>query len=259
MPSTEITTIDKGKFVALNHDTAELAEILSELSEGAGYTERDLPRAKNPSGGATSWQIAGPAGVESVSEITGVIVHQKTVRAMFADKDANGRKIGLGDAPPVCSAVGIEQVAIGIGSPGGPCITCPFNEFGSAAEGNGKACTESLLWFVMQPSSFLPLIIRFPPMSLHNARGYVKTALGSMAIRYSSVMTAITLRPERNEQGDFAVAEPRMVGMLHPEEAAAAREYGRQFSTVFESVTAENVEGSAVDTDTPAPVAEAAA
>lgn len=243
--STDIAIIEKGGFVALQHDPAELQEILDELSEGAGFTERDLPRAKNPSGGATSWQIPGLAGPESVTEITGVIVAQKTVRAMFRKKDDNGKKVGLGSEPPLCSSVGIEQRAIGVGTPGGPCISCPYNQFGSAEEGNGKACGESLLWFMMQPETFIPLVVRFTPTSLVNARGYMKTTLGSRGIRFSSVLTSITLASASNDQGDYAIGEPRMVGMLDPAEAAAAREYGKQFAGAYEQVTAENLEGTA--------------
>lgn len=240
--STELAPIKPGGFVALNHAGAETREIIEELCGGQELTERHLPRAKNPSGGATQWQIPGPAGLESVGEITGILVAFKFVRARWRDKDENGMKVALGAEPPRCSSVGPESRAVGTGDPGGPCRTCPLSVFGSAENGRGKECKEREVWFMLREGSFMPLVVQMPAMSLGAVQEYRMGTLASIGVRATSVMTSINLAPESNSEGDFAVAVPRMVGMLDPDEAAQAREYGAQFSTAFDAITAETID-----------------
>ncbi|MEJ7788022.1 MAG: hypothetical protein WKF96_24750 [Solirubrobacteraceae bacterium] len=242
MATTDIAVIKPGAFLALNHAGAETREIIEELCGGQELTERHLPRAKNPSGGATQWQIPGPGGVESVGEIAGILVAFKFIRALWREKDDNGKKIALGSEPPRCSSTGPDTRAIGIGEPGGPCKTCPLNAFGSSANGRGKACKERELWFMLRDHSFMPLVVQMPTMSLGATQEYRMSTLGSIGVRATSVVTQVTLTPGSNDEGDYAIAVPRMVGMLDPDEAARAREYGQQFTTAFDAITAETID-----------------
>jgi hypothetical protein len=54
-------------------------------------------------------------------------------RIRFRNKDEGG---GI-----LCRS---DDMRIGVGDPGGPCLTCPYNQFGTAknGKGKGKACTE---------------------------------------------------------------------------------------------------------------------
>lgn len=241
MATTDIAVIPPGKYVALNHAGDEAREIIAELCGGQEMTERHLPRAKNPSGGALSWTIPTATGPKTVDEITGVIVAVKFTRAMFRKVDENGKKIPLGAEPPQCSAVGPDALptTIGQGNPGGPCRTCPFNAFGSSETGRGKMCKERELWFMLTEESVLPLVVGMSTMSLGAASTYRMQTLAGILMPTWKVETSITLKGGSNDEGDFAIAEPRMVGVLDDESAQRAREFGKQFASTFDAVTDE--------------------
>lgn len=228
--STDIAVIEAGGYLALNHAGGEIGEIITELLGGQELTERDLPRVKIPTGGSTTWEIPGPGGMEPAKELSGILVHFKFVRAYWPSTAATG-------TPPACHAEGPELVAVGVGEPGGACKTCPYNEYGSEPkQKRGKACKERELWFMLQPSTFLPLVVSLSPMSLQAAGAYRKTTLAGIGVRTTSVVTAITLEADTNPEGEkFARAVPRMAGMLDPQEAEKAREYAIQFRPAFDA------------------------
>ncbi len=239
--STQLARIPSGKYVALNHAGDEAREIIAELCGGQEMTERHLPRAKNPSGGGLAWTIPTPAGPKTVEEITGVIVAVKFTRAYFRKVDENGKKIALGAEPPQCSSVGADVLptTIGQGTPGGPCRTCPYNVFGSSETGRGKLCKERELWFMLTENSVMPLVVAMSTMSLGAASEYRMQTLAGILMPTWKVETSITLTPGSNDEGDFAITVPRMVGVLEDDDAQRAREFGRQFATAFDDVTAE--------------------
>ena len=47
----------------------------------------------------------------------------------------------------------------------GPCSTCPNNQYGSAAEGAGKACSNNLWMYVLLDGEVLPSVIKASPAS----------------------------------------------------------------------------------------------
>lgn len=229
MTSTDLTVQTAGSYLALNHGGEEAKEIITELLGGQDLTERDLPRVKMPSGGSTTWEVPSLGGTEPAKELTGILVHFKFVRGYWPAEERTG-------TPPTCSAEGPERTAVGTGDPGGPCITCPYNAYGSDPKaGRGKACKERELWFLLQPESFLPLVVALSPMSLRAAADYRIKTLGAAMMRPTNVVTGIKLEADKNPEGDaFARAVPRVVARLEPEEAQAAREYAMQFRPDFD-------------------------
>lgn len=251
MTSTDITIAEPGGYVALTHDTTEVAEILAENLGGEQLTERDLLRVKIPTGGSVTWEIPGPAGVTPSKELTGILVHFKFVRGYWPEDSKTG-------SPPACHAEGPDTTAIGIGDPGGPCKTCRYHEFGSEPKnGRGRACKDRELWFMLQPGTFLPVVVSMSPMSLKAAGEYRKGALGAAGIRTTSVITAITLEADTNDEGDkFARAVPRLAEMLSPEEAEAARKYAVQFRPMFDAAARQMAtEGADVAAEATTPAA----
>lgn len=249
MATTDIAVIDKGGYLALNHDTEEVIEIVEENLGGQLLSARDLLRVKMPSGGSTTWEVPGPAGPQPTKDLQGILIHFKFVRGYWVPGATKG-------VPPSCSAEGPEQLAVGIGTPGGACKTCPFNVFGSEVKdngkpGRGKACKERELWFLLQPSMLLPIALSLSPMSLKAAREYRTGTLGSSGIRTHSVVTSITLKANSNPDGDdYAQIVPTMVGALDPEEAAATKEYAARLKPMLDAVaTTIAAEGDPVDAD----------
>ncbi len=229
--STELATIPVGSYVALNSSAAEAREIIEELLDGVPLSARDLPVIKIPSGGKTDWEIPGPTGSTYAKEIHGVLLHFERTHQYWENPEPDG-------SPPQCRSVGPDHRAIGEGDPGGPCKTCPLNIMGSSEKGEGKACTERELWFLLMEGGILPYVVSLSPTSLTNASQYRRTTLAGLAIRPTSCVTSLTLIADTNNAGQkFARAVPAMAAMLEPAEAQQAREYAVQFRPDFEAAT----------------------
>lgn len=241
-PSTALT-IPVGNYLALNHSTDEMAEMLDVLAENLGgetLTARDLPRIGMPAAGGLTWEIpTGDGDIQAARTLTGIIVHFERTRSYWPHTQASG-------TPPICSAVGPANKAIGVGTPGGPCATCPHNEFGTkirpdGREAGGKACTERENWFLLVEDRPLPIVLSLSPASLKAAKEYRVDTLGSVGKRLSSVVTEIGLANSTNDTGEkYSYIVPKVVGNLTREEAAKAREYAIGLRPVFASVVMED-------------------
>ncbi len=253
--STDVAVYQAGGFLALNHSTAEMGEMLTVLKENLGgetLSSFDLPRLGIPSGGGISWEIPGADGdVEPSKTLTGIIVYFERTHSYWPHTQASG-------TPPACSSVGPAFKAAGVGDPGGPCATCPHNVFGTKIRQDGrsapgKACTERENWFLMVPDRPLPIVVSLSPASLGHAKDYRVKTLGSVGKHYSSVVTSITLANDTNDTGDkYSYIVPKVAGNLSPDEAAKARAYADALRPVFAATVAAvaaeakaDVEGSA--------------
>jgi hypothetical protein len=138
--------------------SAELTETLIENLGGAQLNRGDLDTVRIPSGGATNWSIPGIDGEESEKVLRGVIVYQTVARGYWETsfEDASG-------APPTCYS---NDGKTGIGTPGGDCATCKFNQWGTDRRGGkGKACRELRLLFLIAKEGFLPRAVALPRTS----------------------------------------------------------------------------------------------
>lgn len=244
MPSTEITTVDPGGYLALNHEPSDLHEILTDVLGGDELSERDLPRVKVPSGGGTTWEIPVLGGIEPSQTLSGILVYHKQTRAYWKPDADTG-------TPPDCRSQGPDGTAIGIGDPGVPCADCPLSKFGTAIDDKGQpapgqACNKKEVWFLLPPgSSFLPIVLALPATSLAAAKTY-RVSIGSAGLRLTNVVTQIALDPDRNAKGDkFSRAVPTVGGMLSADEAKRAMEYAAALRPIFdaaaEAVTTEAI------------------
>jgi hypothetical protein len=170
-------------------DPSELAEIVSENLRG-GITGRDLDRVKVPSADNVFWTIPTIDGPDSIKTMEGVIVHFEDQRAYWYESFV---KTG-GGTPPDCASLDMVH---GVGTPGGPCIQCPFAQFGSAVgddgEANdGQACRAVRLLYVVPKGSILPLVVVVPPSSLKPVKSYF-LRLTSQGVPYYKVTTKLSL------------------------------------------------------------------
>lgn len=186
-----------------------------------GLRFSDLKRAKNPSGGSTSFQIATSEGDEEVREITGCIIQHNFTRSYFADPD----NVAEG-AQPDCFS---QDAEIGIGDPGGNCNTCPLAQFESALKGKGQACKKRHVLYVLQPGSLLPMIVTASPSSLKNVRGYL-TALLSEGKFPHSIVTKFSLEKAKNDKGTaYAKLVLTNEGQIEGAESEYIDQYSREF------------------------------
>lgn len=239
-PGTALDVIKPGGYLALNHSTDEMAEMLDVLAENLGgesLTARDLPRIGIPAGGGVTWEIpTGDGDVDPSKTLTGIIVHFERTHSYWPPSQETG-------TPPVCSSVGPGATAVGVGAPGGRCVTCPHNVYGTkirpdGGEADGKACTERENWFLLVEDRPLPIVLSLSPASLRAAKEYRVDTLGSVGKRLSSVVTEITLATDTKNGNKYSYIVPRVVGNLSPGEAKAARAYALGLKPVFAAATA---------------------
>ena len=177
---------------------------------------------KSPSGGSTVFEVPGLAGDEAEKELTGIILDFTTPRAYWDNPDP------VEGTPPIC----MSQDSI-ISHDGKACASCPFNDYGSKdGDSNAKACKESVLLFLLRPSSIIPLLVRIPATSKPRFLKYA-TRLLSTLTPINSVVTKITLEKATSKGGKpYALFNFQTVGMLSPEEAAQAKAFGQQFMEI---------------------------
>lgn len=243
--STDIATIDKGKFLALNHSTDEIRDIVAANLDGQEVGEFDLIRLTVPAGGGTAWEMETLAGLDSVREVSGIIVHKKRTRAFWP--------LALGDAPsgpPACSS---PDAILGYGKQGATkedpdpdveprrmkCAECPNAQFGSGKNG-GQACQEKAQWFLLREEGFLPIVMTLPAMSLGPAKKYLMNLAGA-GLRFDRVVTTLTLEKASSGNNDYSKVVPKLSGILSPEEAELARGYAEVLGPIFEHVPGPDV------------------
>lgn len=150
-----------------------------------------------PGGGSTIWEIPAVEGDSiSTKEFTGIIFHINTERARYQGKFG-------GDKRPLCTS---QNGEIGHGDPGGECMSCAYNEFGSHEEYPGrKACTETKqLYFIMKdtgdfPTEKWPMICRIPAGSFPILEEY-RIRLAKTRTKLYTVETKFTLTKQKNKQ-----------------------------------------------------------
>jgi hypothetical protein len=173
MASTALAPVEPGGYLALNHTPKEIGAIIADNLGGEQLTEFDLARVKVPSGGGTTWEVPTLGGLEPTKALTGVLVHFKRTRAYWAPDADSG-------TPPQCRSEGPDLTAVGTGDPGGPCITCPNAEFGTAVDDSGRpapgqACNSKEIWFLLQGGRLPPDRAR-PPGHVIEGGGRVPQA-----------------------------------------------------------------------------------
>lgn len=229
MATTEIATVEAGGYLALNHSTEEVQDIIKSNLGGKPISPLDLPGLGIPAGGATTWEVETVAGTQSVRELEGVIIHFKAARAYWPGEFQ-------GSKPPQCSS---SDGFVGVGDPGGTCETCPLNQYGSDNKaGRGKACKEMEQWFLLTDGALLPMVLTLPPTSLRAAAKY-RMALSSAALPMWKVVTKIGLTKLQNPDGQaYGQIVPTLGGRLSDDDAQRARAYADMLRPVLERAPA---------------------
>ena len=168
-----------------------IREVMADNLGGERLSLSSLDRIKMPAGGALSWEVNTIGGAESVSTLSGVIVHEHKTRTYWQESfETSG-----GDTPPDCFS---EDLMTGQGNPGGECADCPFSQFGANSE--RPECREGRVLFLLCKDSALPVAVSLPPSSLRAYTEY-KVRLSRALIRISDIETHFTLEREKNKKG----------------------------------------------------------
>lgn len=196
-------------FAALSNMT----DLGAALAEDLAGLELTFDRIKIPAGGSTAFEI--PDGDEEetqmAKDITGVILLQHPAFAYYAEKYTGGKN------PPDCDSFdGIT----GSGNPGGSCAACPYNQYGSG-EGQGKACKNRRMLYILMEGELFPMMLSVPTGSLKEYTTYAKRQL-SKGRKLSHIVTKVSLKKATNSSGiTFSQAVFSFERMLSAEEIAA--------------------------------------
>ena len=197
----------------------EALSIIQESMDDLAGLEFGLDRIKLPAGGVTAFEVPGDEDeTEMVKDITGVILYNHPAYAYYINPYTGGNN------PPDCASVdGLN----GTGNPGGNCKTCPFNQFGSG-DGQGKACKNRRMLYIMREGELFPMMLNLPTGSLKEFTKYVKRQL-TKGRRLSRIVTKIQLKKAKSATGiDFSQAVFSFVRMLNPAEVAAMEQMTEQ-------------------------------
>jgi len=208
-----------------------IAQAMGEEMEGLPMT---FTRVKIPTGGGLAFEIPGDDAdnPEMAKEIIGVIVDHHPINAYWADKYSGGNN------PPDCSSM---DGKIGVGTPGGNCKTCPYNQFGS--DGAGKACKNMHRIYILRSGEAFPLLLTLPPTSIKNFGDYVLKRVISKGYRTYEVITKITLKRAQNSTGiSYSQAQFSLVAPLGTEEKEFMRRYSENIKAVTRQLVVDEYE-----------------
>lgn len=138
-----------------------------ELAEDRDGFTMSFPRIKIPAGGVLQFELptGDPQHPDYSPTLTGVILFNHASCAYWPEGDEYSD-----DVPPLCSSVDGKQ---GYGEPGGVCETCALSQFGSAANGRGKACKNMRVLYLLRSGEFMPLAINLSPTSISPFREFL--------------------------------------------------------------------------------------
>ena len=189
---------------------------LSEFNmQGAMAEELDgldggFERIKIPSAGSTVFEVPGDDMNEpdSVKEFSAVILYHHPIHAYYKNKYTGGNQ------PPDC---GSFDGMTGEGDPGGVCVKCPYNQFGSGENGS-KACKNRRRIYVLREGEIFPLLLSLPTGSLKEFSRYIKRLL-SKGRKSNSVVTRFSLKKAVNSGGiSYSQAQFSIDRVLTPDE-----------------------------------------
>lgn len=194
------------------------ADIVIDTEELEGLNI-SFDKVRIPAGGSTMWELGGdtPDEIEATKEIEGVIVDHYPVNAYF-ENEYTGEV-----APPTCSSM---DGKIGSGEPGGSCVSCPLNKYGSADDGKGKKCKNLRRVYILRSGEILPLLITLPPTSIRNFSDYVSKRIVTKGMKTCDVVTRLTLAAEKSSTGiKYSKVQFAIARKLNDEEKSSMRNF----------------------------------
>lgn len=198
-------TVQNGGFLKLAEFNMSTA--MAEELDGLGAS---FERIKIPSAGSTVFEVPGedPNEPDTVKEFSAVILYHHTLHAFYKNKYTGGNQ------PPDCGSL---DGVTGEGNPGGNCVRCQYNQFGSGENGS-KACKNRRRIYVLREGEIFPMLLSLPTGSLREYTKYIKRLLarGKMS---NSVVTRFSLKKAVNAGGiTYSQAQFVIDRELTPEE-----------------------------------------
>ena len=183
---------------------------------------------KIPIGGMILFEMPtdNPEETENVKEFDAVILYHHPMRAYY-DAPYTG-----GNNPPTCCS--FDNIS-GVGTPGGDCVHCLYNEFGTGVNG-AKACKERRRLYLLREGDIFPLIMSLPTGSLKPFSRYLLHCLPKWGASNAG-MTRFKLVKDVNKGGIvFTKAQFEMVRPLTEEEFSLATVWANKLRNMSNDV-----------------------
>ena len=214
-----------------------------DLADDMDGLQMTMQRVKIPGGGNLQFEIRSddPDNPDYERKLVGVILYHHLANAYWPEGSEYDDNV-----PPFCQSFDGKQ---GYGEPGGVCAACAFNQFGSTANGSGKACKNMRQVYLLRSGEYLPLQLSLPPTSLRPFNDFMNLAF--VARRRPSYSAIVEIGLKRAESGGYtySVATFRKVRELEGESLAAVKSYAANFKEQVKSLLAQRVENYKSDVE----------
>ena len=214
-----------------------------DLADDMDGLQLTMQRVKIPGGGNLQFEIRSddPDNPDYERKLVGVILYHHLANAYWPEGSEYDDNV-----PPFCQSFDGKQ---GYGEPGGVCAACAFNQFGSTANGSGKACKNMRQIYLLRSGEYLPLQLSLPPTSLRPFNDFMNLAF--VARRRPSYSAIVEIGLKRAESGGYtySVATFRKVRELEGESLAAVKSYAANFKEQVKSLLAQRVENYKSDVE----------
>ena len=214
-----------------------------DLADDMDGLQLTMQRVKIPGGGNLQFEIRSddPDNPDYERKLVGVILYHHLANAYWTEGSEYDDNV-----PPFCQSFDGKR---GYGEPGGVCAACAFNQFGSTANGSGKACKNMRQIYLLRSGEYLPLQLSLPPTSLRPFNDFMNLAF--VARRRPSYSAIVEIGLKRAESGGYtySVATFRKVRDLEGEGLAAVKSYAANFKEQVKSLLAQRVENYKSDVE----------
>lgn len=250
--------------------------VLPDPNETADFSAEDLaddmegltpkyPRLRIVPGGANQFEIVGdPDNPQLERQLDCIILFHRPSNAYW-----QGDSSEEGNAPTCQSFDG----KIGIGTPGGLCRTCDFNQFGSGIKDGkptkGKMCKNSDVLYLLFSGEFLPRELYLPPTSIGVFKKFCNDMFVVRRRCLFGSLVRIGLVKKVEGTNNYSVATFKLLRDFEGEEFVEVSQYARAFrvqakamlqeqATVITSGKTEAVPALAETADSPQAIETAA-
>lgn len=130
------------------------------------------------------------------------------------------------------------------------CAACPLNQWGSADEGNGKACKEMRRLVLLVNGWVAPALFTLPPTSIRIWDTFC-SGLKNKRSAYFAVRVKLSLSEAESNTGDpYSVLSVQLAGSLSQDEVQAVMDLRRQYAEYVRDLPIESADYATADTQT---------
>ena len=148
---------------------------------------------------------------------------------------------------PWCKEASVKWLcpAPGYGEPGGTCVDCVLNQFGSDGNNKGKACKNMRMLYLLRSGEYMPIQIALPPTSLTPYTRFVNEAFLSRRRKVCTGVVRIGLKKAVSGSHEYCVATFTKIADFAGEDLAHIRAYADGFVAQIKDINAQRAQAGA--------------